>query len=99
MTIDELQRASEACSDLQDYRRKAQAISNYRITEIALSRVEGTSVSDPIRVSKGQCGTGTINSLGYPDALRDELTRTFHEYYEERVQECLETLKELGIDV
>lgn len=101
MNTEDLKRASAALDELNRAERNLDALltSDMKVTGIILSRDSSTETPSAITLRKGVSGTGTINSIGYSDELRDAMTRALQDHFKRVVEVARGSLRAYGIKV
>lgn len=98
MNVHELQQATQAHSDLKQFRDKAQAVAEMEITSVTLTQI-GNRGNDGTILTLYPSGRGLVASIGFPEELQDIVTKAFKLWLEDQIQEQVRLLKELGVSV
>lgn len=100
MTPNEVEAAARAVREMKQADETLTAIADFNVVSITLSRGDGCGgrISD-IVLSKGQSGTGTVNSIGYPDDLRAAMTAAFHQWAEQKLANATIAARAAGVQI
>lgn len=99
MNVYEIEAASKLVSERKRAMETAEALGNMEVIGVYLS-INGTGLGEPISLRRGcGSGTGTVNSIGWPDDLAEALDKALHHWAEDKIKAANEALRIAGVEV
>jgi hypothetical protein len=99
MNVHEIEAASQLVSERKRAMETAEALANMQVIGVYLS-IEGSILADPISLRRGcGSGTGSVNSIGWPDDLAEAMDKALHRWAEDKIEAANEALRRAGVEV
>lgn len=93
----DLERAARANEALKRAEQDLKALEGFKVFGVSIDSGEGGL--RPITLQKGECGTGSVSSIGFPDDLGAAMTRALQDHFKSKVETARGELACLGIDI
>lgn len=96
MKSSDVVKAAATLRTLENAERYIKAFEKYHVTGIVINS-EGEMDFNEIQLIKGRSGTGSVNSMGFPDRLAELMNDALWTFLQEQKDEATTTLTALGV--